>query len=156
MHQEQKIAVTTTGKGGYTTTVQEHLQWTTTPYRRAPWGDKIHSNNCAGNTKTRIWSGRTGTSQCSTHYPKLHGNDTFDTYDCDHERHAGATKNNRLCTNQPSNAKKEALLLDLREKLHSRDQKLLIKESGTPRGSVLQVKNGWEWKGMWTAVRGNS
>ena len=53
-------------------------------------------------------------------------------------------KNTRLCTNRPSKAKKEALLLDLREQFHPREQQLLKKESGTSGVSVLQENDRWQ------------
>ena len=38
------------------------LRCTTSPFRRAPWGDIINSNNRTRNAKTRLRSERTGTS----------------------------------------------------------------------------------------------
>ena len=69
----------------------------------------------------------TGTIQCSPYQLEIRGNGTFVTDDCDHERHAVSIEDTRLFTNQPSKIKNEALLLELREQFHSREQNLLIK-----------------------------
>ena len=134
----------------------KHLQCTTALYRRAPWVDWRQTKNLAGNVNTRLQSGFTGISQCSPYQLKLHGNGTVGTDVCDHENHAGATKNTQLCKNKPSKVKKKVLLLELREQFHSRDKNLLGKESGTSRGSVLQEKDRCQWKGMQITVRGDS
>ena len=118
--------------------IAKHLQCNTSPSRRAPWYNRRHPNNQPGDASTDLRSGRNGTRQCSRYQIEICGHGTVVTYDCDHERHAGATKIICLCTNQPSKAKKEAILLDLQEQFHSREKNLLIKESGTPRWSVLQ------------------
>ena len=134
----------------------KNIRCTTALSRRAPWGDKTHTKHCAGNSNTRLRYGRTGTSQYSPNKLELHDNGTVVKDDCDHERQASATKNTCLCKNQPSNAKNKVLLMELQEKFHSREKNLIRKESGTSRGSVLQEKYGWQWKGMWISVRGNS
>ena len=85
----------------------KRLRCTTSPSRRALWGDRRHSNNLSENVNIRIRAGRTCTSQCSPYQFEIRGNGTVFKYDCDHERHAGATKNNCLCTNQPSKAKRK-------------------------------------------------
>ena len=133
----------------------KHLQCTTPPSRREPRDNRRHPNDCAGDAITEIWDVRTGTSQCSNYQIEIRGNGTVVIYDCDHERHTGTIKNIHLCTNQPINIKKEALILDLREKIHSLEKNLLIKESRTSRWSVLQEKDGWKWKGMWMTVMEN-
>ena len=120
----------------------KHLRCTATLSRRAPWGDRRHINNRAGNVNTRIRAGRTGTSQCSPYQIELCGNGKVGTDNCDHERHVGTNKNTRLRTKQPSKAKKKVLLLELREQFHSREQKLISKESGTSRRSLLQKNMG--------------
>ena len=142
-------------KGGVHCDSTKHLRCTTSLSRRSPWGDLRHSNNYVWNANTRLRYGRTGTSQCSPYKLELRGNGTVGTYDCDHERHAGSTKNTHLCTNQPSEAKNKVLMLELREQFRSREQNLLIKEIGTSRGSVIQEKNGWQWKGVLITVRGD-
>ena len=135
---------------------EKHLRCTTALSRKAPWSYQRHTNNSTGNANTRVRAGKNGTIQCSPYQLELRGNGIVGTDDCDHERHAGATKNTCLCTNQQSEAKKKVLLLELREKFHSREQNLLGKESGTPRGSALQEKYGWRLKGVWMTVRGDS
>ena len=115
----------------------KHLRFNTSLSRRAPWGDWRHTNNHVGNLNTRIRYGRTGTSQFSTYQIKICGNSTVGTDECDHERHAGATKTTRLSTKQPSEAKKKVLLMELWDQFHSWDKNLLSKESGTLRGIVL-------------------
>ena len=134
---------------------EKHLQCTTDLSRRAPWGDQRHSENHAGNANTRLWAGRTGKSQCSPYLLEIRGNGTVGIDDSDHERHSGATKNNFLITNQPSEAKRKFLLLELREQFYSREKNLISKESDTSRRSVLQEIDGCQRKGVWIRVRGN-
>ena len=122
----------------------KHLRCTTAPSSKAPRGDRRHSHNCAGNANTRLQSGRTGTSQCSPYQLKLRGNGTVGTDDCDHERHAGVTKNTRLRTKQTSEAKKKVLLMELQDKFHLRKKNLISKEGRTSGGRVLQKKGGWQ------------
>ena len=142
-------------KRGVHRDITKSLRWTTDLSRRAPLVDQRHTNNRAGNANKRLRSGRTDTRQCSTLQIKLRGDGRFGTDDCDYERHAGATKNTCLCINHPIEAKKKVLLLDLREQFHSQEQNVLRKESGTPRGIILQENSGCQWKGMWMTVRGN-
>ena len=87
-----------------------------------------------------LQAGSTGTSQYSSYQIELRDNGTVGKDDCYHERHAGATKNTRLSTKQPSEAKKKVLLLELREQFHSQEKNLLSKENGTSIGRVLQKK----------------
>ena len=122
----------------------KNLRFTNPPSRRPPCDNIRHPNNRAGNTSTEIRSGRTGTIQFSPYQFKLRGNGTVGTYDCDQECYAGATKNTRLCTNQPIKAKKKVPLLELQEQFNSWEKNLLSKESGTSRGSVLQENDGWQ------------
>ena len=108
----------------------KYIQCTTPPSIRAPWGDIRHSTNCVGNANTRLRYGRTGTSQCSPYQLEICGDGTvgtFGTDDCDNELHEGETKNTRLGTNQPGEAKKKFLLLDLRDHFHSQEQNRIIK-----------------------------
>ena len=88
-HREQKRAVTTAGKGGHTATVQNIYG--------APHPPEEHHETIDASTELR--SGRTGTSQCSSYQIEIRGNGTVSTYDCDHERHAGATENTCLGKN---------------------------------------------------------
>ena len=134
----------------------KHLRCTTDLSRRSPWGDQIHTNNRAGNVNTSLWSGRTGTNKCSSYQIEIQGNVTVGTYNCDHERHSGATKNTRLWKRQPREARNKVLLMQLKEKFHSWEQYLLGKESGTSRESVPQEKDGRKWKGMWMTIGGHS
>ena len=55
----------------------------------------------------------TGTSQYSPYQHQISGNETVGTDDCGHERHAGATEDTSICSNQPDNVKEEALLMEL-------------------------------------------
>ena len=125
----------------------KHLWCTITLSRREPWSDWVLTNNCTGNANTRLRYGSTGTRQCSLYQIILHSNVTVGTDDCEHERHAGATKNTCLGTKQTSEAKKKVLLLELREKFHSQSQNLLSKDSGTSRESVLKKRIGGSEKG---------
>ena len=83
-------------------------------------------------SNTEILSRSTGTSQYSPHQIETSINGTVVTYECDHERHVGTTEDTHFCKYQQIKYKKEALLLELQEQLHSQEQNLLIKESGTP------------------------
>ena len=122
-------------KGGVHRNSAKYMHCTTALSRIVPLVDQRHTKNCAGNVNTRLQAGRIGTSQCSPYQLELRGNVTVGTDDCDHELYAGATKNTRLITNQPSDEKKKVLLLELQEQFHSQDQNLLSKESETSRGS---------------------
>ena len=127
-HQDQKRAVTTSGKGGGVhRNGENHIRCTTSPLKIAPWDDIRHTNNCAGDASTEIWAGRTGTSQCIPYQLELHGNGKVGTDDWDHERHAGTIKNTHICANQTIKIKMEAVLLELWEKIHYWEQKLIRK-----------------------------
>ena len=143
-------------KGGVQHDSAKHLRSTTALSKRALWGDQRHTINHEGNVNTRLRSGRTVTSQFSPYQLKICGNGKVGIDECNHEHHSGETKNTCLYTNQPSKEKKKVLLLDLRDQFHSREKNLLRKESKTSRGSVLQEKDWWQWKGMWMTVRVDS
>ena len=95
----------------------------------------------------RLRSVRTGTIQYSPYQPELRGNGTVVTDDCDHERHACATKNTCLSTKQTSNAKKTVLLLELQEHFHSQEKNLLSKKA-------VHKEEAYYKKG-WVAVKGD-
>ena len=62
-------------------------------------------------------SGGTVTSQFSSYQIKHGGNGAIGTYDCDRERHAGATQDASGGANKPNKVEVEILLLELRKQL---------------------------------------
>ena len=92
--------------------VEKRIWWTTSPSRRALWGNRGYLDNHAGNADKELRAGSTATSQFIPYQLELSGNGTVGIDDCDHERHAGAIEDNRFCTNKPKNPKKETLLLE--------------------------------------------
>ena len=83
----------------------KHIWCIASPSRRASQGDRPNQHNIPRNGDADPIDGGTGTSQCSPYHLKHGGNVAIGTYDCDHERHAGATQDASGGANKSNKAK---------------------------------------------------
>ena len=148
VHREQKRAVTTTEKGGYTATVQKIYG--------SPLTSPEDHHELIKDIQTIVQVMRTQgceleglaqanevlTSPKSTVMAQLaHMTVTMNNMQAQLKKLASAQK-------QPIKAKRKVIILELREKFHSQEQNLLRKGNGASRGRVLQKNDWWQRKGM--------
>ena len=106
-HSEQRKAITTTCKGGYTVEVKRHIRCTATPIRRASQGNIKLEHYRLCNTDAYLQAGRTGKIQCSPYQFQFSSHDTIGTYYCDNEFQASAAQDIFIDNNETNNDQKK-------------------------------------------------